>query len=129
MADHYATARVPTGVRKPRNKAVVESKVNTVNKRVIGHLAEEVFTALAELNDALVERVHEINHDIRRADGSTRFERFTQKGAPMLTALPDEVFEHVEWKQYKVGRDYHVSVDHQHYSVPWTLAGQLLRYG
>ena len=84
MADHYGTAIVPTRVRKPRDKAAVESAVNTVNKRVIGYLAEEVWTTLAELNDAIAERVHEINHDIRRADGSTRFERFTDEEAPLL---------------------------------------------
>ena len=101
--------------------------MNTVNKRVIGYLAEEVWTTLAELNEAIGERVHEINHDIRRADGSTRFQRFTDEEASLLIALPDEAFEHVEWKQAKVGRNYHVSVDYQHYSVPWALAGQLLR--
>jgi len=127
MADHYGTAIVPTRVRKPRDKAAVESAVNTVNKRVIGYLAEEVWTTLDELNDAILERVHEINHDIRRADGSTRFERFTAEEAPVLTGLPDEVFEQVEWKQLKVGRNYHVTADYQHYSVPWKLAGQLLR--
>jgi transposase len=127
MADHYGTAIVPTRVRKPRDKASVESGVNTVNKRVIGYLAEEVWTTLAELNEAIDERVHEINHDIRRADGSTRFERFTSEEAPLLLALPDEAFEHVEWKQAKVGRNYHVTVDYQHYSAPFKLAGQLLR--
>jgi hypothetical protein len=105
----------------------VESGVNTVNKRVIGYLAEEVWTTMAELNEAITERVREINHDIRRADGSTRFGRFTDEESPLLTALPDEAFEHVEWKQAKVGRNYHVTVDYQHYSLPWTLAGQLLR--
>ncbi len=89
MADHYGTAIVPTRVRKPRDKASVESAVNTVNKRVIGYLAEDVWTTLVELNDAIAERVHEINHDIRRADGSTRHERFTAEEAPVLTALPD----------------------------------------
>ena len=127
MAGHYGTAIVPTRVRKPRDKAAVESAVNTVNKRVIGYLAEEVWTTLAELNDAIDERVHEINHDIRRADGTTRFQRFTEEEAPVMAGLPDEVFEQVEWKQSKVGRNYHVTVDYQHYSVPWTLAGQLLR--
>jgi len=33
----------------------------------------------------------------------------------------------VEWKQLKVGRNYHISCDSQHYSVPYTYAGQLLR--
>ena len=57
MADHYGVAVVPARVRKPRDKAAVESGVNVVNKRVIGYLAEETWTTLAELNDAIDERV------------------------------------------------------------------------
>jgi hypothetical protein len=62
-----------------RDKAAVESGVNVVNKRVIGYLAEETWTTLAELNDAIDERVFEINHEIRRADGTTRFELLARK--------------------------------------------------
>lgn len=127
MADHYGTAVVPARVRKPRDKAAVESAVNTVNKRVIGYLAEEVWTTLAELNEAIAERVHEVNHDFRRADGTTRFERFTEEESLLLSTLPDEAFEQVEWRQVKVGRNYHVTADSQHYSVPHGLAGQMLR--
>lgn len=127
MADHYGCAIVPARVRKPRDKAAVESAVNTINKRVIGYLLEETWTTLTELNEAIDERVWEINHEIRRADGTTRFERFTAEEAPVLTPLPDERFEQVEWKQLKVGRNYHITADYQHYSVPYALAGQLLR--
>ncbi len=127
MADHYGTAVVPARVSKPRDKAAVESAVNTVNKRVIGYLLEDVWTTLAELNEAIAERVLEVNHDIRRADGTTRWERFTAEEAPALIPLPDEAFEQVEWRQAKVGRNYHVTTDHQHYSVPWQLAGRLVR--
>ncbi|MDQ0277125.1 hypothetical protein QO003_001428 [Arthrobacter silviterrae] len=81
--------------------------MNTVNKRVIGYLAEDLWMTLAELNDAIAERVWEINHEIRRADGTTRFERFTEEEAPALSPLPDAVFEQVEWKELKVGRNYH----------------------
>ncbi|WP_449373457.1 Mu transposase domain-containing protein [Arthrobacter psychrolactophilus] len=105
----------------------MESAVNTVNKRVIGYLAEDVWMTLAELNEAIAERVWEINHDIRRADGTTRFERFTEEEATVLSPLPDDVFEQVEWKELKVGRNYHVTADYQHYSVPYALAGRLLR--
>ena len=127
MADHYGTAIVPARVRAPRDKAAVESAVNTVNKRVIGYLSEDVWMTLAELNEAIAERVWEINHDIRRADGTTRFERFTEEEAPVLSPLPENVFEQVEWKELKVGRNYHVTADYQHYSVPYALAGRLLR--
>lgn len=127
MADHYGTAIVPARVRKPRDKAAVESAVNTVNTRVLGYLLEETWTTLAELNEAIAERVHEINHDLRRVDGSTRFQRFTDDEAPMLSRLPDEAFEQVDWRAVKVGRNYHVTTDYQHYSVPHTLAGRMLR--
>lgn len=127
MADHYGVAVVPARVRKPRDKAAVESGVNVVNKRVIGYLAEETWTTLAELNDAIDERVFEINHEIRRADGTTRFELFSQEEAPALAPLPGEVFEQVEWKEVKAQRNYHVTTGYQHYSVPCRLAGRLLR--
>ena len=127
MADHYGVAVVPARVRKPRDKAAVESGVNVVNKRVIGYLAEETWTTLAELNDAIDGRVFEINHEIRRADGTTRFELFSQEEAPALAPLPGEVFEQVEWKEVKAQRNYHVTTGYQHYSIPYRLAGRLLR--
>ena len=127
LADHYGTAIVPARSRKPRDKAAVENAVNVVNKRVIGYLEDDVFTTLAELNDAIVERVTEINCDIRRADGTTRWERFETEEAHLLGPLPDARFEEVTWKELKAGRNYHVTTDSQRYSVPYRLAGRLLR--
>ncbi|MGL5857463.1 MAG: IS21 family transposase [Angustibacter sp.] len=127
LADHYQTAVVPARARKPRDKAAVENAVNVVNKRVIGYLEGEVWTSLAELNDAIDERVWEVNHDLRRADGTTRWEQFTAEEQPLLAALPATRFEEVEWKEVKAGRNYHISCDYQRYSVPYRLAGQLLR--
>ena len=101
--------------------------MNVVNKRVIGYLEDDVFTTLAELNDAIVERVTEINCDIRRADGTTRWERFETEEAHLLGPLPDARFEEVTWKELKAGRNYHVTTDSQRYSVPYRLAGRLLR--
>ncbi|MDY7540985.1 IS21 family transposase [Cryobacterium sp. 5B3] len=127
LADHYQCAIVPARVKKPRDKASAENAVNVVNKRVIGYLEDDVFTTLAELNDAIVERVREINHDIRRADGSTRWERFDAEERKLLGSLPDAAFEDVQWKELKAGRNYHVTADTQRYSVPFALAGKLLR--
>lgn len=127
LADHYQCAIVPARPSRPRDKAAAENAVNVVNKRVIGYLEEDVFTTLAELNEAIAERVHEINHDLRRADGSTRWERFTAEEAPLLAPLPDTGFTEAAWKELKVGRNYHLTADYQHYSVPFALAGRLLR--
>lgn len=127
LADHYQCAVVPARARKPRDKAAVENAVNVVNKRVIGYLEGEVWTTLAELNEAIDERVGEVNHDLRRADGTTRWEQFTAEEQSLLAPLPATRFEEVEWKEFKAGRNYHVSCDYQRYSVPYRLAGQLLR--
>ena len=127
LADHYGFAIVPAGVRKPRHKAAVESGVNVVNLRVIGYLLEERWTCVTELNEAIDERVEEINAAIRRQDGTTRSERFAGEEAGRLRPLPADRFEEVDWRQAKVQRNYHLTCESQHYSVPHRLAGRLVR--
>lgn len=65
----------------------------------------------SELNEAIDERVRETNHDIRRADDSTKWERFQAEEVGELGPLPDARFEDVEWKELKAGRNYHVTAD------------------
>ncbi|MDY7540905.1 hypothetical protein [Cryobacterium sp. 5B3] len=85
--------------------------MNVVNKRVIGYLAEDVFTTVGELNAEIAVRVKEINHDIRRANDTTRWEVFQAEEAAQLGPLPGDRFEEVEWKELKAGRNYHLSSD------------------
>ena len=127
LADHYQTAIVPARAKKPRDKAAAENAVNVVNKRVIGYLEADIWATLSELNEAIAERVREINHDLRRADDSTRWGRFEAEEERLLGPLPDSRFEEVLWKEVKAGRNYHVTADYQRYSVPYKLAGRLLR--
>lgn len=127
FADHYGIAIVPARVKKPRDKAAAENAVNVVNTRVIGYLAEETWSSLRELNEAISERVHEINHDLTRADDTTRWQWFEAEEAAELGPLPVDRFEEVDWKDVKVGKNYHVVCDWQHYSVPHAFAGRLLR--
>ena len=101
--------------------------MNVVNLRVIGYLEGETWFSVSELNEAIDERVREVNRELRRADDSTRWERFETEEQHLLTALPDARFEEVAWKQLKAARNYHITADYQHYSVPYSLAGQLLR--
>lgn len=127
LADHYGTAIVPARSNRPRDKAAAESAVNVVNKRVIGYLSEELWTTLDELNKALDVRVDEINEQIKRADDTTRAGQFTEEEAHLLQPLPQDRFESVEWKQLKVAKNYHVTTDYQHYSVPYKLTGRILK--
>ncbi|MGP5164290.1 IS21 family transposase [Arthrobacter rhombi] len=127
LAEHYSAAVVPARPKRPRHKAAAESAVNVANKRILGYLNEELWRTLAELNAAVDERVVDINERIKRADGSTRGERFVLEEAHLLQPLPAERFESVQWKQLKAGKNYHVTADYQHYSVPYQLVGRILK--
>ncbi|MGP9837797.1 Mu transposase domain-containing protein [Arthrobacter sp. 179] len=127
LAKHYGSAVVPARPKRPRHKAAAESAVNVANKRILGYLNEELWRTLVELNAAVDERVVDINERIERADGSTRAERFTVEEAHLLQPLPDDRFESVEWKQLKAAKNYHVTASYQHYSVPYGLAGRILK--
>lgn len=127
LVDHYGTAVVPARAKTPRDKAAVENAVKVVNTRVIGYLEDQVWSSLAELNEAIAERIGEVNHDLVRADDTTRWSRFESEEAGVLAPLPQTRFAEADWREVTVGRNYHVTADYQRYSVPYQLAGQSLR--
>lgn len=126
LAEHYQCAIVPARKKRPRDKAHVERMVQAVETRIIGYLASQSWTCLEELNEAVHERLVDLNDRLRRVNGSTWRELFEAEEAALLAPLPDDPFESVEYKQLKVGSNYHVTSDYQHYSVPYELAGKIL---
>lgn len=126
LAEHYQTAIVPARSNRPRDKAHVERMVQTVETRIIGYLDSQTWTSFEELNDAVTERLEDINENLRRVNQTTRREVFDAEEAPVLQPLPKQRYEDVDYKQLKVGRNYHVTSDYQHYSVPYQFAGKVL---
>jgi transposase len=53
MAHHYGTAILPTRVRKPRDKAKVESGVQVVERWILARIRNESFFSLSQLNPLL----------------------------------------------------------------------------
>lgn len=123
MARHYDTAVLPARPRRPRDKAKVEACVGIVERWVLGRLRNRIFTSLAELNAAIAECIADLN-DVRvlRQFNRTRRQLFDEVDAPNLKPLPAEPWVHAEWKRCRVGLDYHIAVDHHHYSVPHRFA-------
>ncbi|MGP4990049.1 IS21 family transposase [Glutamicibacter ardleyensis] len=126
FATHYGCAIVPARVKAPKDKAATERAVQTVNKRVIGYLQDEVFSTLDELNEAIADLLEGIN-ELKNPQGLSKRQIFDTEEAAHLGALPEHRYGQVSWKQVKVGRNYHVSVDYQHYSAPYRLAGKTLK--
>jgi len=121
MSKHYNTAVIPTRVRRPKDKAKVESGVQVVEYWVIAPLRNRQFFSLSEINQAVKVKLEELNARKMLHLGKSRNELFEELDKPALQPLPEKPFELAEWKRAKVGIDYHVVFNKHYYSVPYTL--------
>lgn len=126
MASHYDTAIVPARPMKPRDKAKVEVAVLLATRWIIAKLRDRIFFTLAGLNAAIAECVTALNDRRSRHLGASRRELFENLERGALKGLPATPFEFAEWKQCRVGLDYHVEIDKHYYSVPHALLKEKL---
>jgi transposase len=126
MANHYGTAILPTRVKKPRDKAKVESAVQVVERWILARIRNETFFSLCQLNRRIAELLEELNHRPFQKLPGTRFSAFTDIDQPALKPLPDKPYQFAEWKKATVNIDYHVELDGHYYSVPYRLIGKKL---
>jgi transposase len=126
MARHYATAVIPARPYKPRDKAKVEAGVQFAERWIIARLRRTRFTSLGALNDAILELVAVINdRPFKKLEG-TRRSLFEEIDKPALIPLPLARYEFATWRQARVNIDYHLEIDHHYYSVPYTLAREVV---
>lgn len=121
LAAHYDTAVVPARPYKPRDKAKVEVGVLLAERWIIAKLRNRTFFSLAELNAAIRDCVIALNARLSRHLGASRRELFDDLDRPALKPLPQEPYPYAEWKEARVGLDYHIEVDKHYYSVPHKL--------
>jgi len=121
LAAHYDTAVVPARPYKPRDKAKVEVGVQIAERWIIAKLRDRTFFSLGELNVAIRECVGELNNRKTKHLGASRRDLFEQLDCPALKSLPQEPYPYAEWKECRVGLDYHIEVEKHYYSVPHKL--------
>jgi transposase len=123
---HYNTTLTATRVAKPRDKAGVESSVNTAYYRVYAPLRNGHFHSLAELNQAILEKTGKLNHGKFQNRDYSRYDKFISLEQPLLRPLPDEAFVPKSTRTAKVAKNYHVMLgeDRHFYSVPYQYIGK-----
>lgn len=124
FAEHYGVTILPARVRRPRDKAKVETGVQIVERWILARLRDRRFFSLAELNTVIRELLRQLNAQaFQKLDGSRR-SRFMELDRSVLKALPPRAYEYAQWKRSKVHPDYHIELEHAYYSVPWQHIGE-----
>lgn len=119
LAAHYGVAIIPARVRKPRDKAKVESAVQVAERWILAKLRDQRFFSLYELNAAIAEQLTAYNErPFQKLEGSRR-SVFLEVDQPALSPLPANRYVFARWKKARVHMDYHVDVEGHYYSVPY----------
>jgi len=121
MAAHYSTTILPARPYRPRDKAKVEVGVQVTTRFIIAKLRNRQFFSLSALNVAIAELVAQINNRVSRHLGASRRALFEELERSALKPLPAEPYVFAEWKECRVGLDYHVEIEKHYYSVPHQL--------
>ena len=124
FAAHYATTVLPTRVAHPRDKAKAETGVQIVEREVLAPLRHEVFHSMAELQHAIAFARERINDRPFQKLPTTRRALFDATDRPALRPLPPTRYELAEWTTAKANIDYHIAVEKNLYSVPYSLIGE-----
>lgn len=124
MAAHYGCAVVPARVRKPKDKAKVESAVGLHERWIIARLRNRTFFSLHECNLAIWELLEHVNARPFQKLPDSRKISFETIEKAALQPLPQTRYEFADFLRKRVGMDYHVEFEQHWYSVPHTLAGR-----
>lgn len=129
MAVHYRCSLMATRIRKPRDKASVETAVNVTYQRIYAKLRNLTFYSLAEINLAIAEHLGALNARRFKGRDYSRTELFEGYEKSLLTPLPERKL--ILWKRamVKVQKNYHVILgqDMHQYSVPYRYAGKSVK--
>jgi len=126
LAVHYQCSFMATRIRKPRDKASVETAVNVAYRRIYAKLRHQTFYSLAELNGAIAIALDELNNRRFKGKEHSRRDLFETYEKPLLGSLPTQKLQLRRRAEVKIQKNYHVILgqDMHQYSVPYRFAGK-----
>ena len=127
FANHLGVIVSPTRVRHPRDKARIEQMVGLIQREVLGRLRHNKFYSLAEANQAIASEVARVNDLTVSTTKMSRKKYFLLYEADALAPLPLHRFSFGLWSSVKARSDYHVKIEANFYSVPFSYAKKTLR--
>ena len=123
---HNSIALTAARVRKPKDKAPVESEVNFIYQRVYARLRNDTFYSLKDLNNQITNLLTEYLCRPFQKKESCRRDRFLGEEKPLLQPLPAMPYELKHRVTAKVQKNYHILLGENTtcYSVPYQYIGK-----
>ncbi len=125
FGNHYFTAIMPAGIRKPKQKASVEGTIGKIATAIIAKLRNKTFYSLEELKLAVSKELKRFNDaPFQKREGS-RTQVFNEAEKKYLRELPGIPYEVAEWVYgHTVNIDCHVAFKTNRYSAPYKYVGK-----
>lgn len=126
---YYGTTVMAARVRKPRDKASVESAVSIAYKRIYAPLRNQTFYSLAELNHAIRQQLEKHHALAFQRKTFSRKAIFESEEKILLKPLPENPYVIKHTALAKVQKNYHVILgeDFHQYSVPYRFIGETVK--
>ena len=124
--EHYSTAVLPARPYRPKDKAKVESGVQVVQRWILARLRHHTFVGLHQLHTAIRQFLLELNAKPFQKKQGSRLTSFEALDQPALKPLPAQPYYYKQYKQVRVGVDYHIRLNRHYYSVPHRYCGEMV---
>jgi transposase len=123
---HNGLTLLASRVRKPKDKAPVESEVKLTYQRIYAPMRNNIMFSLSELNAAILAHLSSHHERVFQKKEANRITRFKEQEKPYLQALPAEPYLMRHSACYKVQKNYHIILgeDWHQYSVPFAYIGK-----
>jgi len=115
FADHYECLLAPCRVYQPQEKGKVESGIKYVKNNFF---AGRVFHGYEDMEEQLKEWTNKANNRIHGTTKAKPVDLFIESEKTTLRPLPGEEFSMIDWQVRKVGKDCHIHLYNNYYSVP-----------
>lgn len=127
LGNHFLTAIMPAGVRKPKQKASVEGTTGKIATAIISKLRNVNFYSMDELKLAVARELKSFNDSTFQKREGSRTEIFNTVEKEQLRELPRVPYEESEWVHgHSVSIDCHVVYQTNRYSVPCKYVGKVV---
>lgn len=106
LAEYHGTVIISARVRKPQDKSSAEATVRFSETWIVAALRNNKFFSVRELNEAVTEKLEELNNSRFKQMAGTRRNAYLEEEKPYMQPLPSIPFEAAVWSVAKIPKTF-----------------------